>query len=129
MDFSAIWTLRRCRCDKYLLLLGQCSQQERKNCQASNKLHITKDIKDCRNRKRAAFGERHMARLLLIQKEKLLLKQAKRAYSSRTCFKKPNENHCQHASKQGTVSDDGLTKANELNDFYLRFHTLDFSLS
>jgi len=105
----------------------------------NNKLYITKEIKSCINRKNAAFRNQDFAGLKIIQKElnhkikeargrqKDLIERQFSTGNSRKMWDAMKAVTNMETNSQLINTSDDLQKANELNDFYLRFQTHDFS--
>lgn len=105
---------------------------------ANNKPYITKDIKNCINRKKAAFRNKDKLELKVVQRElNQLLRQARNRQRDiiETQFVNMNSRKLWDAmksaanmrpSKVDISTSDDHSKANELNNFFLRFETHDF---
>ncbi len=99
----------------------------------NNKPYITKDIKKCINNKKLVFRNRDKVGLLAAQKElKYNLKQAKEQHrqTMEHSFNTSNTRKLwetmklvtnMNPAKKHITTVDNLQRANELNDFYLRF--------
>lgn len=99
----------------------------------NNKPHITKELKDCINGKKAAFRNKDRVELKTTQKElNQLLKKARSkqkdtieqhftTMNSKKLWDSMKAITNMEPSKMHIYFTDDLQKANELNDFYLRF--------
>ncbi|XDV42509.1 hypothetical protein PO909_011155 [Leuciscus waleckii] len=106
---------------------------------SNNKSHITKELKNCINRKKVAFINEDYAGLKMIEKElNLQLKEARGRQKDITEHQFSTSNLKQLWNTMKAVTNmkpsiphirtiDDLQKADDLNDFYLRFQTYDFS--
>jgi hypothetical protein len=107
-------------------------------CYANNKPWVTKEIKDVLNRKKAAFASGNRDELKAVQKElKRVIREGKEKYKEK--LERKLDQNCvkdvwdgmkvitgYSKSKKSDVSDNTVTYANELNDFYARFDSHDF---
>ncbi len=105
----------------------------------NNKPYISKDVKDCINRKKTAFKNRDSLGLKIVQKElnqklrdarkkhKDIIEQNFISMDPKKLWDSMKAAANMTTTRRCLVTDDEFIKANELNDFFMRFKTQDFS--
>ncbi len=101
----------------------------------NNKPYISKDVKDCINRKKTAFKNRDSLGLKIVQKElnqklrdarkkhKDIIEQNFISMDPKKLWDSMKAAANMTTTRRCLVTDDEFTKANELNDFFMRFET------